>query len=105
MGWFQVMLLLFALLLQSMPSEGKDPAFTALLTNQPQVQLEIVGKHNELRRAVNPTASNMLRMFKMHKRICGTATKHKPTVLSLLTSFVVPQCFVHLLVSLGRLRC
>uniref|UniRef100_A0A8C2LM31 Cysteine-rich secretory protein 2 n=1 Tax=Cricetulus griseus TaxID=10029 RepID=A0A8C2LM31_CRIGR len=62
MGWFQVMLLLFALLLQSMPSEGKDPAFTALLTNQPQVQLEIVGKHNELRRAVNPTASNMLRM-------------------------------------------
>ncbi|XP_027243187.1 cysteine-rich secretory protein 2 isoform X2 [Cricetulus griseus] len=74
MGWFQVMLLLFALLLQSMPSEGKDPAFTALLTNQPQVQLEIVGKHNELRRAVNPTASNMLRM-EWNVEVAGNAQK------------------------------
>ncbi|KAH0505753.1 Cysteine-rich secretory protein 2 [Microtus ochrogaster] len=51
MAWFQVMLFLFALLLQSLPTEGKV-----------QVQREIVNKHNELRRAVNPTASNMLKM-------------------------------------------
>ncbi|XP_057607198.1 cysteine-rich secretory protein 2-like [Chionomys nivalis] len=62
MAWFQVMLFLFALLLQSLPTEGKDPAFAALLTGQVQVQREIVNKHNELRRAVNPTASNMLKM-------------------------------------------
>ncbi|XP_042122002.1 cysteine-rich secretory protein 2-like [Peromyscus maniculatus bairdii] len=62
MASFQVMLFLFALLHQSLPTEGKDPAFTALLTNQPQIQREIVNKHNELRRSVNPTASNMLKM-------------------------------------------
>lgn len=42
----------------------QDPAFTALLTNQPQIQREIVNKHNELRRSVNPTASNMLKMVR-----------------------------------------
>lgn len=45
----------------------QDPAFTALLTSQVQVQKEIVNKHNELRRTVNPTASNMLKMV----RDCG----------------------------------
>ncbi|KAL6053899.1 hypothetical protein STEG23_003726, partial [Scotinomys teguina] len=62
MASFQVMLFLFVLLQQSLPSEGKDPAFTALLTDQPHVQREIVNKHNELRKAVSPTASNMLKM-------------------------------------------
>ncbi|XP_073080331.1 cysteine-rich secretory protein 2-like isoform X4 [Manis javanica] len=42
--------------------QGKDPAFTALLTNQTQVQREIVNKHNELRKSVSPPASNMLKM-------------------------------------------
>ncbi|CAO2607673.1 Cysteine-rich secretory protein 2 [Lemmus lemmus] len=62
MAWFQVMLFLFALLLQSLPTEGKDPVFAALMTNHAQVQKEIVNKHNELRRTVHPRASNMLKM-------------------------------------------
>ncbi|KAL1771887.1 Cysteine-rich secretory 2 [Sigmodon hispidus] len=62
MAWFQGMLFLFTLLLHSLPTEGKDPAFAALLTNQSPIQREIVNKHNELRRSVNPSASNMLKM-------------------------------------------
>ncbi|XP_055471177.1 cysteine-rich secretory protein 2-like [Psammomys obesus] len=62
MAWFQLMLLLFALLLQSMPIEGKDPEFTSLTTNHPYIQSEIVSKHNELRKAVKPSAKNMLKM-------------------------------------------
>ncbi|XP_057349935.1 cysteine-rich secretory protein 2-like isoform X2 [Manis pentadactyla] len=42
--------------------DEKDPAFTALLTTQTQVQREIVNKHNELRKSVSPPASNMLKM-------------------------------------------
>ncbi|EAX04345.1 cysteine rich secretory protein 2 [Homo sapiens] len=55
-------LFLVTVLLPSLPAEGKDPAFTALLTTQLQVQREIVNKHNELRKAVSPPASNMLKM-------------------------------------------
>uniref|UniRef100_A0A8C6QBI4 Cysteine-rich secretory protein 2-like n=2 Tax=Nannospalax galili TaxID=1026970 RepID=A0A8C6QBI4_NANGA len=62
MAWVPVTLLLISLLLSSLPTEGKDPAFAALLTTQTQVQREIVNKHNELRRAVSPSASNMLKM-------------------------------------------
>ncbi|XP_039766023.1 cysteine-rich venom protein pseudechetoxin-like [Ornithorhynchus anatinus] len=39
-----------------------DPSFTALQTNNPTVQKEIVDEFNEIRRHVNPTASNMLKM-------------------------------------------
>ncbi|GAB1301063.1 Cysteine-rich secretory protein 2 [Apodemus speciosus] len=63
MAWIQMMLFVFALLLLQSPlTEGKDPDFASLLTNQLQVQREIVNKHNELRRAVNPTGSNILKM-------------------------------------------
>ncbi|XP_066851167.1 cysteine-rich venom protein-like isoform X2 [Anser cygnoides] len=45
------------------PSTGQVPeAFTALITTNPDQQKLIVDKHNTLRRGVNPTASNMLRM-------------------------------------------
>uniref|UniRef100_A0A8B9BGH7 Cysteine rich secretory protein 2 n=1 Tax=Anser brachyrhynchus TaxID=132585 RepID=A0A8B9BGH7_9AVES len=45
------------------PSTGQVPeAFTALITTNPDQQKLIVDKHNALRRGVNPTASNMLRM-------------------------------------------
>ncbi|XP_041951822.1 serotriflin-like [Alosa sapidissima] len=36
--------------------------YVQLDTNNPAVQKDIVNKHNELRRSVNPTASNMLKM-------------------------------------------
>uniref|UniRef100_A0A8C9PGD2 Cysteine rich secretory protein 2 n=1 Tax=Spermophilus dauricus TaxID=99837 RepID=A0A8C9PGD2_SPEDA len=62
MAFLPVALLLIAMLLPSLPAEGKDPAFTSLLTTQTQVQMEIVNKHNELRKSVSPTASNMLKM-------------------------------------------
>ncbi|XP_074847498.1 cysteine-rich venom protein helothermine-like [Carettochelys insculpta] len=39
-----------------------DSAFAALSTDFPEIQKEITDKHNELRRLVNPTASNMLKM-------------------------------------------
>ncbi|XP_053458673.1 cysteine-rich secretory protein 2-like [Nycticebus coucang] len=62
MALLPVLLFLVTTLLLSLPTEGKDPAFTALLTTQSQVQRDIVAKHNELRRAVSPPASNMLKM-------------------------------------------
>ncbi|XP_051008533.1 cysteine-rich secretory protein 2-like [Acomys russatus] len=62
MACFQVTLFLFALLLQSLPTEGKNPEFASLITTQKEIQREIVNKHNELRRAVSPSASNMLKM-------------------------------------------
>uniref|UniRef100_K7EC76 SCP domain-containing protein n=1 Tax=Ornithorhynchus anatinus TaxID=9258 RepID=K7EC76_ORNAN len=39
-----------------------DASFSTLVTNNITLQKEIVGKFNEIRRHVNPTASNMLRM-------------------------------------------
>nr|XP_004649501.2 cysteine-rich secretory protein 2-like [Jaculus jaculus] len=62
MASFPVVLFLLMLLPLSLPIEGKDPPFSDLLTSQAAVQKEIVNKHNELRRAVSPSASNMLRM-------------------------------------------
>nr|XP_012616355.1 cysteine-rich secretory protein 2-like [Microcebus murinus] len=62
MALLPVLLFLVTTLLPSLPTEGKDPAFTALLTTETQVQREIVNKHNELRKAVSPPASNMLKM-------------------------------------------
>ncbi|XP_012874581.1 PREDICTED: cysteine-rich secretory protein 2-like [Dipodomys ordii] len=62
MASLPVVLFLITMLLPSLPAEAKDPAFTSLLTTQPQIQREIVNKHNELRRSVSPTASNMLKM-------------------------------------------
>ncbi|XP_032196115.1 cysteine-rich secretory protein 2-like [Mustela erminea] len=62
MALFPVVLFLAVLLLPSLPTEGKDPSFTALLTTQTQIQKDIVNKHNELRKSVSPPASNMLRM-------------------------------------------
>uniref|UniRef100_A0ABK0LB53 Cysteine-rich secretory protein 2 n=1 Tax=Rattus norvegicus TaxID=10116 RepID=A0ABK0LB53_RAT len=62
MAWFQVMLFVFAVLLPLPPTEGKDPDFATLTTNQIQVQREIIAKHNELRRQVSPPGSNILKM-------------------------------------------
>ncbi|KAM9233153.1 cysteine-rich secretory protein 2-like [Dugong dugon] len=62
MALLPVLLFLATVLLPSLPVEGKDPAFTALLTTQTSVQKEIVNKHNELRKGVSPPASNMLKM-------------------------------------------
>ncbi|KAM4834539.1 cysteine-rich secretory protein 3-like [Thomomys bottae] len=39
-----------------------DPGVASLSTALPEVQKEIVDKHNELRKAVSPSASNMLKM-------------------------------------------
>nr|XP_037862087.1 cysteine-rich secretory protein 3 [Chlorocebus sabaeus] len=75
MTLFPVLLFLVAGLLPSFPAnEDKDPAFTALLTTQTQVQREIVNKHNELRRAVSPPASNMLKM-EWNKEAAANAQK------------------------------
>ncbi|XP_047714813.1 cysteine-rich secretory protein 2 isoform X1 [Prionailurus viverrinus] len=62
MAVFPIVLFLAAVLLPSLPTEAKDPSFTALLTTQTQIQKEIVNKHNELRKSVSPPASNMLKM-------------------------------------------
>ncbi|KAM6180756.1 cysteine-rich secretory protein 2 [Erethizon dorsatum] len=62
MALLPVVVFLITMLLPPLPTEGKDPAFTALLTTQSKVQSEIVNKHNELRKAVTPPASNMLKM-------------------------------------------
>ncbi|XP_005377724.1 PREDICTED: cysteine-rich secretory protein 3-like [Chinchilla lanigera] len=63
MALFPVILFLVAVLLPSLPVNGnEDPAFAVLSTTLPQVQEEIVNKHNELRRAVSPSASDMLKM-------------------------------------------
>ncbi|PNJ22886.1 CRISP3 isoform 1, partial [Pongo abelii] len=75
MTLFPVLLFLVAGLLPSFPAnEDKDPAFTALLTTQTQVQREIVNKHNELRRAVSPPARNMLKM-EWNKEAAANAQK------------------------------
>ncbi|XP_008580716.1 PREDICTED: cysteine-rich secretory protein 3 [Galeopterus variegatus] len=58
-----VLLFLAAELLPSFPAGAyEDSDFPALLTTLSQVQSEIVNKHNELRKAVSPSASNMLKM-------------------------------------------
>ncbi|XP_033619234.1 cysteine-rich secretory protein 3 isoform X2 [Fukomys damarensis] len=64
MALFPVILLLVtALLLPSFPVKGDEKqVFAALSTTIPRVQREIVNKHNELRRAVSPSASDMLKM-------------------------------------------
>ncbi|XP_060044715.1 cysteine-rich secretory protein 2 isoform X1 [Erinaceus europaeus] len=62
MALFLLAVILIAVLIPSVPTQAKDPAFTALLTTQTEVQREIVNKHNELRKSVSPTASNMLKM-------------------------------------------
>ncbi|XP_023567704.1 cysteine-rich secretory protein 3-like [Octodon degus] len=63
MALFPVTLFLVAALLPSFLANKKmDRAFSALSTTLPEVQKEIVNKHNELRRAVSPKASNMLKM-------------------------------------------
>ncbi|KAM5256478.1 cysteine-rich secretory protein 3-like [Ctenodactylus gundi] len=63
MALFQVTLLLAAVLLLPVPANGNEnEAFAALSTTLPEVQKEIVNKHNELRKSVSPGASNMLKM-------------------------------------------
>ncbi|XP_021108245.1 cysteine-rich secretory protein 3-like isoform X2 [Heterocephalus glaber] len=63
MALFSVILFPVAMLLSSFPVKGdENEAFAALSTSLPEVQEEIVNKHNELRRAVSPTASDMLKM-------------------------------------------
>ncbi|XP_032755367.1 cysteine-rich secretory protein 2 [Rattus rattus] len=74
MAWFQVMLFVFAVLLPLQPTEGKDPDFATLTTNQVQVQREIIAKHNELRRQVSPPGSNILKM-EWNKEAAANAQK------------------------------
>ncbi|XP_042331682.1 cysteine-rich venom protein-like [Sceloporus undulatus] len=47
---------------QSVGNEKDATAFAALSTDLPEVQKEVVHKHNSLRRQVDPSASNMLKM-------------------------------------------
>ncbi|XP_075409890.1 cysteine-rich secretory protein 3-like [Tenrec ecaudatus] len=56
------MLLLVAVMGPVFPADEPDPRLAALLPTLLEVQKEIVDKHNELRRNVSPTASNMLKM-------------------------------------------
>ncbi|XP_066109064.1 cysteine-rich secretory protein 3-like [Saccopteryx bilineata] len=53
---------LAAVLLPFFLANGQDADFEVLTPTQKEVQEEIVNKHNELRRSVLPTASNMLKM-------------------------------------------
>ncbi|XP_038628695.1 cysteine-rich secretory protein 2-like [Tachyglossus aculeatus] len=48
-------------------SSGQDPSWSSLSTEDPEVQREIVDKHNALRRQASPPASNMLRMEWSHE--------------------------------------
>ncbi|KAM9234674.1 cysteine-rich secretory protein 3-like [Dugong dugon] len=59
---FSEMVSLVAVLLSSFPANGQGPDFADLSTKLTQVQMEIVNKHNELRRGVSPEASDMLKM-------------------------------------------
>nr|XP_056712788.1 serotriflin-like [Euleptes europaea] len=47
---------------QCIGNEEWDAAFNALSTDLPERQKEVVDKHNDLRRKVEPRASNMLKM-------------------------------------------
>uniref|UniRef100_A0A671ER64 Cysteine rich secretory protein 3 n=1 Tax=Rhinolophus ferrumequinum TaxID=59479 RepID=A0A671ER64_RHIFE len=62
MAVFPVLLFLAPVLLPFFPANGEDPDFNTLKTTRNEVQREIVNKHNDLRRAVSPPASNMLKM-------------------------------------------
>ncbi|KAH0621823.1 hypothetical protein JD844_023469 [Phrynosoma platyrhinos] len=51
--------------------------FSALSSDLPEVQKEVVDKHNTLRRQVEPSASNMLRMLVWYKSyLIGCAVSH-----------------------------
>ncbi|XP_037007145.2 cysteine-rich secretory protein 3-like [Artibeus jamaicensis] len=62
MALFPALLFLAAVLLPFSPANGRGPNFDALSTTHEKVQNGIVNKHNDLRRAVTPPASNMLKM-------------------------------------------
>nr|XP_020026246.1 cysteine-rich secretory protein 3-like [Castor canadensis] len=63
MGPFLVLLFLVAVLIPScLPDSDEDQDVGSLSTHLPEIQEEIVGKHNELRKSVSPSASNMLKM-------------------------------------------
>ncbi|XP_054424776.1 cysteine-rich secretory protein 3-like [Pteronotus mesoamericanus] len=62
MALFPVLLFLAPVLLPFFPANGQDPVFDTLSITRKEVQSEIVNKHNDLRRAVSPPASNMLKM-------------------------------------------
>ncbi|XP_047414653.1 cysteine-rich secretory protein 3-like [Sciurus carolinensis] len=60
---FPVLLFLAAVLHSAFPEYGdENQELNALLTTREEVQKEIINKHNELRKSVSPTASNMLKM-------------------------------------------
>lgn len=67
MALLPVVVFLTDVLLPPLPSEGKDPAFTALLIIQTQVQKGIVNIHNELRKSVSLLVSNMLETERSRK--------------------------------------
>ncbi|XP_004590597.2 cysteine-rich secretory protein 3 [Ochotona princeps] len=62
MALLPVLLFLAAALNSSFSANRNSNSAATLSTNQIEVQGEIVNKHNELRRSVDPTASNMLKM-------------------------------------------
>ncbi|XP_047653234.1 cysteine-rich secretory protein 3-like [Phacochoerus africanus] len=62
MALFTVVVFLAAAGLPFFLANGQDSGFDALSTKLTKVQAEIVNKHNDLRRAVSPSASNMLKM-------------------------------------------
>ncbi|KAM4816133.1 cysteine-rich secretory protein 3-like [Urocitellus parryii] len=63
MASYPVLLFLAAVLHPFFPAYGNENQdLNALSTTRKEVQSEIVNKHNELRKAVSPTASNMLKM-------------------------------------------
>ncbi|XP_073938946.1 cysteine-rich secretory protein 3-like [Castor canadensis] len=65
MGPFLVLLFLVAVLIPScLPDSDEDQDVGSLSTHLPEIQEEIVGKHNELRKSVSPSASNMLKMVR-----------------------------------------
>ncbi|ELK00219.1 cysteine-rich secretory protein 3 [Pteropus alecto] len=62
MALFPVLLFLVPVMLPFFPANGQASNVDALSTTRKEIQREIVNKHNDLRRAVSPSASNMLKM-------------------------------------------
>ncbi|MCQ8064025.1 CAP domain-containing protein [Salmonella enterica] len=62
MASFPVLLYFMAVFFPLLSARKQESSFDALSTTQKNIQEEIVNKHNELRRSVFPTASNMLKM-------------------------------------------
>ncbi|XP_054992362.1 cysteine-rich secretory protein 3 [Sorex araneus] len=62
MASIPVLLCFTAVLISLFPENGQGQSIESLSVSLKKIQEEIVNKHNELRRSVSPTASNMLKM-------------------------------------------